>query len=230
MSCAVPYSHSTTSAKLTISLRQGSDYNSIMNLLEKYPIISEQVSKAELQRILDCLEEVLMHETPGDVVELGCYVGTTTLFLRRMLLAYKSRKALHVYDSFAGLPPKTSEDFSPAGGQFQEGELRTQKAELVRHFRRAGLLLPVIHKAWFSDLTSADMPGAIAFAFLDGDFYDSIRDSLKVVWPLLSNDAVVIVDDYQSEALPGAKRAVDEWITTHPARLQVASSLAILRP
>ena len=230
MSCAVPYTHSITSAKSTFSLQQGSDYNKTMNLLEKYPIISEQVSKAELEWVLDCLEEVLMHEVPGDVVELGCYVGTTTLFLQRTLLAYKSHKALHAYDSFAGLPPKTVEDSSPAGEQFKEGELKAPKTEFVRHFRQAGLPLPVIHKAWFSDLTPADIPARIAFAFLDGDFYDSVLDSLKAVWPQLSEGAVVIVDDYQSEALPGAKRAVDEWIAVHPARLQVVSSLAILRP
>ncbi len=201
-----------------------------MNLLRKYPIISDQVSREELQRILDIFEEVLMSEVAGDIVEMGCYIGTTTLFLQRLLLAYKSDKQLHAYDSFEGLPPKTAEDASPAGEQFKEGELYAQRNEFVRHFRQAGLSLPVMHKAWFSSLTGADMPQTIAFAFLDGDFYNSIHDSFKLVWPRLSDGAVIIVDDYQSEALPGAKRAVDEWLNTHPARLQVVSSLAILRP
>jgi O-methyltransferase len=200
-----------------------------VNLLQKHPIISDQVTAAELQRILDLLEETLMHDTPGDVVELGCYVGTTTLFLRRMLLAHKSTKELHAYDSFAGLPEKTSEDASPAGEQFKAGELKAQKQEFIKHFRQAGLPLPVMHKGWFYDLTPDDMPDEIAFAFLDGDFYDSIHDSLKVVWPRLTAGAIVVVDDYQSEALPGAKRAVDEWLSTHPARLTVASSLAVIR-
>lgn len=206
-----------------------SKYATVMNLLEKYPIISDQVTKSELQRILDLLEETLMHDISGEVVELGCYVGTTTLFLQRLLIAYKSSKQLHAYDSFAGLPPKTAEDASPAGEQFKAGELKAPRAEFVRHFRQAGLPLPYMHKGWFSELTPADIPQQIAFAFLDGDFYDSIHDSLKLVWPRLSSGAIVIVDDYQSEALPGAKRAVDEWLVTHPARLQVASSLAIMR-
>lgn len=163
-------------------------------------------------------------------MELGCYVGTTTLFLRRLLLAYKSDKILHAYDSFEGLPPKTAEDASPAGEQFKAGELHAQRSAFVKHFKQAGLPLPVMHKAWFSELTPDDMPEKIAFAFLDGDFYGSIRDSLKLVWPRLAEGAIVVVDDYQSEALPGAKRAVDEWVRTHPARLQVAYSLAILRP
>jgi O-methyltransferase len=200
-----------------------------MDLLGRYPILSDQVSREELVKIFASLESVLRANIAGDVVELGCYVGTTTIFLRRLLMQHGSDKVLHAYDSFAGLPPKTSEDASPVGEQFKAGELRAQKSEFIRHFKQAGLPLPVMHKAWFSDLTPDDLPERIAFAFLDGDFYDSIHDSLKLVWPKLSPGAIVIVDDYQSEALPGAKRAVDEWLVTHPARLQVAASLAILR-
>lgn len=201
-----------------------------MDLLGKYPILSDQVSREELAKILTALEDVLSRGVRGDVVELGCYVGTTTLFLRRLLLQHGSDKVLHAYDSFAGLPPKSAQDASPAGEQFKVGELRAQKSDFIRHFKQAGLQLPIMHKAWFSDLTPDDMPREIAFAFLDGDFYDSIRDSLQLVWPKLTEGAVVIVDDYQSEALPGAKRAVDEWLRAHPARVQVAASLAILRP
>jgi O-methyltransferase len=201
-----------------------------MDLLKNYPIISDQVTREELRQILELFEKALKNNVQGDVVELGCYVGTTTLFLRRLLLAYKSDKILHAYDSFEGLPPKTAEDASPAGEQFKAGELHAQRSAFVKHFKQAGLPLPVMHKAWFSELTPDDMPEKIAFAFLDGDFYGSIRDSLKLVWPRLAEGAIVVVDDYQSEALPGAKRAVDEWIRTHPARLQVAYSLAILRP
>lgn len=200
-----------------------------MDLLGKYPILSDQVSREELVKILAVLEETLRNNIDGDVVELGCYVGTTTLFLRRLLHKHGSDKVLHAYDSFAGLPPKTNEDASPAGEQFKAGELLAQKSVFIKHFKQAGLALPVIHKAWFGDLTMDDMPEKISFAFLDGDFYGSIHDSLRLVWPRLSKGAIVVVDDYQSEALPGAKRAVDEWLVAHPARLQVATSLAILR-
>lgn len=201
-----------------------------MDLLRKHPILTEQVTRQELVEILSALEEVLSRQIAGDVVELGCYVGTTTLFLRRMLMRHASSKQLHVYDSFAGLPPKAPQDISPAGTQFVAGELKAAKHELIKHFRQAGLPLPVIHKAWFSDLTPHDMPAQISFAFLDGDFYESIRDSLRLIWPKLTEGAIVVVDDYQSETLPGAKRAVDEWLSKYPGRLQVVASLAIIRP
>lgn len=205
-----------------------STYDTIffMDLLRKYPIVSDQVDRAELQVILRELQKVLNTNVDGDVVELGCYVGTTSLFLQRMLGG--SGKILHVYDSFAGLPPKVAADVSPAGEQFKQGELLATKAQLIKFFKQANLPLPFIHKCWFEELTAADTPEHISFAFLDGDFYTSIKSSLEVVWPKLTPGAIVIIDDYQTEALPGVRQAVKEWSQNHSFSLKVESSLAIL--
>jgi len=200
--------------------------NKGVDLLNKYPIISDQVSKAELNIILSGLINILKAGIPGDVVEFGCYTGTTSLFLQRLLLG--SNKKLHVYDSFAGLPVKTNEDSSPLGEQYKEGELLATKSEFIKNFKQAGLPLPVIHKTWFKDLQPRDIPTPISFAYLDGDFYDSIIASLNLVWPRLAKGAVVVVDDYSHQGLPGAKRAVDNWLKGHAARLRVQQSLAIL--
>lgn len=197
-----------------------------MNLLDRYPIVSDQVDRAELSVILRELQTVLDRGAAGDVVELGCYVGTTSLFLQRMLMG--TSKTLHVYDSFAGLPPKVAADASPAGEQFKQGELTASKAQLIKYFKQAGLPLPVIHKAWFEQLTVADTPEHISFAFLDGDFYTSILASLKVVWPKLTPGAVVIIDDYHTEALPGVRQAVKEWSRDHSFKVRTEASLAII--
>lgn len=180
-------------------------------LLSKHRIISDQVDHNELAVIMRELLTCLTNNIRGEVVEMGCYTGTTSLFLRRILNELGSKKELHVYDSFEGLPDKSLQDSSPIGSQFQPGALSATKKELIRNFQRANLQPPIVHKAWFSDLKLEDMPEKICFAFLDGDFYESIRDSLKLISPRLSDDAIIIVDDYTSESLPGAKRAVDEW-------------------
>ncbi len=90
----------------------------------------------------------------------------------------------------------------------------------------------MVKKAWFADLGPADLPGKIAFAFLDGDYYESIRDSLRLIERKLSPGAVIVVDDYQSEALPGVAKAVDEWLGTGYSKvlkLRVERSLAVIR-
>jgi O-methyltransferase len=197
-------------------------------ILRRYTPVSDQVSRHELSIILGELEGILTKGIPGSVAEFGCYEGTTALFIQR-LLGHYPRRPFHVYDSFEGLPPKTAADSSPAGEQFVAGALRASRSTLVRHFRQAGLPLPVIHKGWFNQLRAEDIPETIAFAFLDGDFYESIRDSLRLIADRLMPGAIIIIDDYQSEALPGARRAVDEFVSLRQLPCRIVDSLAVVR-
>lgn len=138
-------------------------------------------------------------------------------------------KHLWIYDSFAGLPEKTFEDSSGAGRNFQAGELFVTKHEVVQKIRKNGLHNVIIKKAWFDDLTAADLPEKIAFAFLDGDLYGSIKTSLRLVVPRLADRGIIIVHDYNNPELPGSSRAVDEFLRAHSEYyLQVRHSLAIL--
>lgn len=188
----------------------------------------EQVSKQETEEILRLAEQTL--PVAGDFVELGCYKGETSLRLAQLLKAHGSNKKLWLYDSFAGLPEKTTEDASTAGDQFKAGELFVSKREVVEKFKRSGLPFPVIKKAFFEDLDPvSDLPAAIAFAFCDGDLYGSIKTSLKLVLPKLVSGGVIVVHDYNNPELPGSSRAVDEFLRTHPDfRLAQRHTLAIL--
>ena len=181
---------------------------------------NDQVSDKETKRIIELAKECL--EVPGDYVEMGCYKGDTSLLLAEVLRDYNwgnnvekmvdnSVKKLWIYDSFEGLPEKSDKDESVLGALFRSGELNVTKREVKERFLRAGLPVPVIKKAWFGDLVESDLPGQIAFSFLDGDFYESIRDSLKLVVPRMSRRGIMIVHDYTNPALPGVRKAVDEW-------------------
>lgn len=200
-------------------------------LLDHYPIISSQIQRPALSVVLRELEHVLLREVPGDIAEFGCYVGTTTLFMRRLLDAYQlsERKGLYAYDSFVGLPPKTAADQSTAGLQFQGGALSITKREFLQTFRRAHLQPPFTHKAWFSDLAETQLPEQLSFAFLDGDFYESIIDSLQLSWPRLSPGGTLTIDDYQREALPGVTVAVRDFFGGEPASLRHEHNIAIIK-
>lgn len=204
----------------------------IDKLINHHSLVSDQVSKSEIKIILTELNCVLNRKISGDVVEFGCYKGTTSLFLMRLLMGLKSRKKLFLYDSFDGLPDKTEEDKAGLGQEFKRGELRATKREVVENFKRAGLTLPIIKKAWFSDLTSRDVPSEIAFAYFDGDFYGSIHDSFAACNERFMSGATIVVDDYGNDHLPGAARAVDEWVATHrkqiAGKVRLQDSLAII--
>ena len=193
---------------------------------------NDQVSESDTSRIIELARSALSVE--GDFAEFGCYKGDTSLLLAELLVeksveksvdkmgksggeevensgSGKARKRLWIYDSFEGLPEKGEVDKSVLGIAFRGGELAVTKREVKERFLRAGLPVPVIKKGWFKDLEDSDLPERIAFAFLDGDFYESIKDSLRLAVPRMSEGGVIVVHDYSNPALPGVKKAVDEW-------------------
>ncbi|MDB5185216.1 MAG: hypothetical protein JWN38_1024 [Candidatus Saccharibacteria bacterium] len=198
----------------------------IQYLLDRHGLISDQVDRRELAVILQALSRSLAVD--GAVVEFGCYRGTTSLYIRRLLDHFKDGREFHVYDSFEGLPVKAAQDQSPAGEQFQAGELAASKKQFIHEFQKAHLALPQIHKGWFSELAAEAVPSPIAFAFLDGDYYESIMSSLKLIEAKLAPGATIIIDDYANEALPGAARATDDWCRATGRRVRVMHSLAIV--
>ena len=185
---------------------------------------NDQVSEKETAKILELARKCLNVE--GDFVEMGCYKGDTSLLLAEILK--DSEKRLWIYDSFEGLPEKSKFDESVLGGNFKVGELGVTKREVKLRFLKAGLPVPVIKKAWFKDLTPDDLPEKIAFAFLDGDFYESIRDSLRLVVPKMVKGGAIIVHDYNNPALPGVAKAVDEWLKEQDVKTEIYQSLMIV--
>lgn len=186
-----------------------------------------QIPDRETALLLDELKKTL--ELDGDVVEFGCYEGDTSVLLAD-ILRNSPNKWLYLYDSFEGLPAKTSEDNSADGWRFKAGELKAS-ADTVRHkFRKYALPEPVITKAWFEDLQDSDLPERISFALLDGDFYQSIKTSLKLVANRVVPGGVIAVHDYRNAALPGSAKAVSEFLAENSESysLRIIASIAIL--
>lgn len=182
----------------------------------------KQVYDDETEEILKIARECV--SLPGDFVELGCYDGETSLKLAEIV----DSKRLWIYDSFEGLPEKTEKDISTAGIDFKKGELTVSKREVKARFLRANLKVPNIIKGWFSDLDKEkDLPQKIAFAFLDGDFYESIRDSLNLIDGKMVKDGIIIIHDYNNPELPGVTKAIEEWNKNY--NIIQKHSLAIIR-
>jgi len=69
------------------------------------------------------------------------------------------------------------------------------------------------------------LPTKIAFAYIDLDFYDPIKDALYFVDSRMPIGGHIVVDDYGwfSE---GAQVAVDEFMTTTKGRFKLEKPLA----
>ena len=166
------------------------------------------------------LTQVLAYGVEGHVVELGCNRGMSAVLFRQLMNDDDTSRELHVYDSFEGLPPVSTEDGNTT---FTEGGMAVTKEVLLNNFASRHLEPPMIHEGWFEKALPAGLPERIAFAHLDGDFYDSIKVSLEFVYPRLSKGAICLIDDYADpelhdgwNELPGVKRACDEYLADKP--------------
>lgn len=173
---------------------------------------NDQVTNKETAQILAIARDCL--GVPGDFVEFGCYRGDTSLLLADIIR--NSDKSLWLYDSFEGLPEKSASDQPELNPEFRPGALSTSKRALKLRFLRSNTPVPIIKKAWFNELNQSDLPRQISFAFLDGDLYDSIRDSLRLIFPVLHPQSKIVIHDYYNHQLPGVKKAVDEFLNLHP--------------
>lgn len=156
-----------------------------------------------------------MMAIPGDVVEMGCYQGQTSIYIQSLLTTLESLSLIqntkfHVYDSFSGLPDLAEQDIVDQP-KFFKGQFNTTVNKFKEIFLQYHLKTPLIHKGWFKDIPIKDHPKKISFAFLDSDLYNSIIDSLNIVYPRLSTNGTILVHDYQHAYLPGVKKACQDF-------------------
>lgn len=161
------------------------------------------------------IQHVLKMEVEGDVVEFGCYKGNSSRAMLAALRYFESDKQLWVYDSFEGLPAPDKEK----GDGYSEGDLACTIEDFTKDFDRFGMEHPKITKGWFNQLTENQLPHRIAYAFLDGDNYQSIKDCLELIWNKIPPWGMIAVHDYFNRNLKGVKKAVDEYIADKNCRV-----------
>ena len=190
----------------------------IIEFTKRYPIVGGMMSQNQIYGVLYHLKKVIDEGIEGDVVELGCNWGTTSIFIKKFLEIHAPDKNFHVYDSFEGLPEKHQKDMSCSGLMFKKGSCRTTKDVFIKRFKDHNVNLPVINTGWFSQIPDDSYPEKICFAFYDGDFYTSIMDSFHKTFHKVQEEGVILIDDvggtgnFDLHPLPGAERACIDFL------------------
>ncbi|MBC8500297.1 MAG: class I SAM-dependent methyltransferase [Nanoarchaeota archaeon] len=161
------------------------------------------------------LNQTVNANIPGEVVELGCYEGITAIIMQKTLDKLKSKKDLHVFDSFQGIPGTDIND----GKILKKGAIYTNKETLVNNFEKFRTKKPVIHEGWF-DKTLKNLPKKVCFAHLDANLCSSTKLALEKVYPRVSKGGIILIDDYCGQdfnkpynRIPGVKKACDEFFS-----------------
>jgi O-methyltransferase len=165
-------------------------------------------TEEQVVSLVNNLYELIEEGVEGDIVEFGCFVGESSKYLMKTIIETKSNKNLFVYDSFEGLPDLSKWEENSG---WRPRTLKTSEEILIQNFKQNNLPIPIIHKDWFKDIPDYKIPEKICFAFLDGDFYDSIFDSLNKIYDKMVHGGKIFFHDYQRNDLPGVEAAIIDF-------------------
>ncbi|MBN1870878.1 MAG: class I SAM-dependent methyltransferase [Candidatus Omnitrophica bacterium] len=182
-----------------------------------------EVSVERLYLLYKAVEYVIERKIPGDIVECGVYKGGSS-----MMMAYTLKKMnvnnrrIYLYDTFAGMTEPKDCDVSFAGlialnkwkklqkekfNQWVYAPLESVKRNLYSTGYPENNLLFV--KGKVEDTIPQIVPEVVSILLLDTDWFESTYHELKHLYPRLSPDGVIIIDDYGT--WKGSKKATDNY-------------------
>tara|TARA_R100001377_G_scaffold85275_1_gene71183 strand:+ start:2082 stop:2831 length:750 start_codon:yes stop_codon:yes gene_type:complete len=155
----------------------------------------------------------LCDDKDGDIVEIGCSYGQTSIIIKNFIELFCPDKEFWVFDSFEGILG-TSEKDSNAHGYCGDGDFASSLDSFIKRFNEFDTDLPdEILKVDIRNMKEDDLPEKISFCYIDLDIYEPTKHILPLVWNRLKEGGVIVIDDYYyEEVFNGVKPAVDEFI------------------
>lgn len=178
------------------------------------------------------LKYVLDNDIEGDIVECGVWKGGSMMLVADILLnrGIKDKK-LWLYDTFAGMSEPTDKDLH-AGFQ-EKAFFKWKRRQKTSHNTWCYSPIEDVERNMLSTTYPEDcmnlikgkvedtipnvIPKKISLLHLDTDWYESSYHELVHLFPLLSKNAVLIVDDYGF--WQGAREAVDQYFKENNIKL-----------
>ena len=159
----------------------------------------------------------------GDIVECGIWRGGNLFLAKKIQDKYykEIKRKLYGFDTFEGMPEPSTHDGVKVNEIYQNFKNKNEpwtKASLddVKNFS----------KKLFSDIDEfnfvkgkvedtlkdkKNLPDKISLLRLDTDLYESTKIELNILYPLLVEKGILIIDDYGD--FQGCRKAVDEYFS-----------------
>lgn len=151
----------------------------------------------------------------GAFVECGVWRGGMSAAIIEVLGV---QREVHLFDSFEGLPPAQPIDGENAIAWQQDKKspgyydnCRAEEDFAIKAMQLAKATNFRLHKGWFNQTLPTYDGGNIAVLRLDGDWYESIYDSLKYLYPKVVSGGIIILDDYAT--WDGCTKAVHDYLS-----------------
>ena len=198
------------------------------NNIETYNTVKPftMTSTQRVHALIDAVNYIEKNNIDGAMVECGVWKGGSTMAMALTLknLCAEDRD-LYLYDTFSGMNTPSDHDISVHGLNAHEYFSKTKTSEdssdwclasldeVKKNVYSTGYSKEKFHfiRGKVEDTIPKNLPNKIALLRLDTDWYESTKHELTHLFPLLSPNGILIIDDYGY--WEGAKKAVDEYIS-----------------
>ena len=186
---------------------------------------SNLATDCEKSSLIGLLESVT--HLDGDVIECGVFRGASLRLIGKTVKDRAADKTVFACDSFEGFPEGgiTDEDTKlfrseeRLMGKFKD--IDDVPDRLKRFGETFGIKLDV-RKGYFEHTLPDLKDRRFCFIHLDSDTYSSHVECFASLYDNLTPGGIIVYDDYASEAWPGAKKAIDEFLADKPEDVQVS--------
>lgn len=177
----------------------------------------------------------------GDIVECGVGRGRSLVVISALNQILNSneggKRNIYAYDSFEGFPEPSNEDASfrkPQKGEWSgspSGKYKYSEDFTRTILEEAGINTSdskiKICKGFFSDSLPNHPDRPIALLHVDGDLYQSYKDTLKNLYDKVVKGGLIVFDDFTKESesndrWPGARQATKEFLGDRFSELKLS--------
>ena len=189
--------------------------------------------KERMYALYKSVEYIINSKIPGDFVECGVWKGGSAMLIAYTLIELKvADRKIYLYDTFEGMTMPTAEDYEVSNESNRAFDIwnKEQKEDynnwcyaslsevknnlFLTNYSKNNLLFTI---GKVEDTIPKIIPSKIAILRLDTDWYESTKHELIHLFPLLSKNGILIIDDYG--CWDGSKKATDEYFSDKPILL-----------
>ena len=206
---------------------------SILNICSKFSMTGFE----RMYFLIKAIEQIKNNKIQGDFVECGVWKGGNLILFQKMIEKLNIKKKIYAYDTFKGMTDPGKFDYTFEKREAKEilSTLRKKKVDSKKNIVLAECSLDDVTKNYKKNTKlnknlhcikgpvettlkiKKNIPKKISILRLDTDWYESTKIELEILFPLLTKNGILIIDDYGY--WKGAKKAVDQYFFKKPITL-----------
>jgi O-methyltransferase len=188
----------------------GATWQEVDTLIASYTMVTVVGRKANYAAV----GYITRNSIPGDLLETGVARGGSSAGLALYAMALGQPRRIHLYDTFAGMPPADLDNDGPASLKWT-GMIKHGVDEVKGNLHGLGipLGLQTYHAGDVMKAPKEEVPCQLALIRIDTDWYASHTWALEVLYPKLVPGGIIMFDDYGF--WQGSAKAIHEWLDVY---------------